>query len=202
MRITKLLTLILLLLLTSSLSVRAVSPTQMEIDLSVEPGDVLFDLTNVKPGDSISRRLTVLNNGNQNFNYVIKNTFISGSEKFYNQLLLKIEDSQKNIIFEGHLKDFKQNQISKLNSKESDELLFLIKIPMELGNEYQGLNCEFLFKIYVEGTLGGVLPVSGGDLPNTATGIFNLLAIGAGLFVGGLTILSFLKKKQQDMKVT
>jgi LPXTG-motif cell wall-anchored protein len=180
----------------------AVNGKENVIDLSVEPGKVLFDLSNVKPGDSVARKFKVMNNGDQDFNYLINNSFKSGSEKFYNELLLKIEDSQKNIVFDGKLKDFQKTNSSLLKSKTTNELLFFIKIPMELGNEYQGLNCEFEFKIYVEGTLGGVLPADGPKLPNTATGMFNLMAIGAALIVGGISLMSFLRKKKQDMKLT
>jgi LPXTG-motif cell wall-anchored protein len=200
MRITKILIFTIIFLLLVPLATSAVTSNENVINLSIEPGKVLFDLSNVKPGDSVERYFKVLNNGDKDFNYVINNSFKSGSEKFYNELLLKIEDSQKNIIFEGKLKDFQNNNSSLLKSKAVNNLLFFIKIPMELGNEFQGLNCEFEFKIYVEGTLGGVLPTDGPKLPNTATGMFNLMAIGAALIIGGFTLMSFVRKKRQDIK--
>ncbi|WP_226086875.1 TasA family protein [Mesobacillus sp. S13] len=202
MRITKIIFFIIILVFLTPIAVNAVTSNENSIDLSVEPGKVLFDLTNVKPGDSVVRNFKVMNKGNKDFNYVINNSFRSGSEKFYNELLLEIKDSQKNIVFKGNLKDFKKTSNSVLKSKTTDELYFLIKIPMELNNDFQGLKCQFEFKVYVEGTLGGVLPADGPKLPNTATGMFNLMAIGIALIIGGFTLISFLKKKSQDIKST
>lgn len=203
MKTTKILAFTIILLLLVPFSTQAaVEGNANVIDLSIEPGKVLFDLSNVKPGDSVTRKFKVMNNGNQDFSYIINNTFKSGSEKFYNELLLKIEDSHRNIVYDGQLKDFRRTNKSLLKSKVTDELLFLIKIPMELNNEFQGLNCEFEFKIYVEGTLGGVLPADGPKLPNTATGMFNLMAIGVALIISGFTLMSFLKKKRQDIRST
>lgn len=202
MRITKIIFFIIILVFLTPIAVNAVTSNENSIDLSVEPGKVLFDLTNVKPGDSVVRNFKVMNKGDKDFNYVINNSFKSGSEKFYNELLLEIKDSQNNIVFKGKLKDFKKTSNSVLKSKTTDELYFLIKIPMELNNDFQGLKCQFEFKVYVEGTLGGVLPADGPKLPNTATGMFNLMAIGIALIIGGFTLISFLKKKSQDIKST
>lgn len=202
MQITKIIFFTIILVFFTPIAINAVTINENSIDLSVEPGKVLFDLTNVKPGDSVVRNFKVMNKGDKDFNYVINNSFKSGSEKFYNELLLKIVDSQKKIVFDGKLKEFQRTNKSLLRSKAADELQFLIKVPMELNNDFQGLNCEFEFKIYVEGTLGGVLPADGPKLPNTATSMFNLMAIGVALIIGGFTLISFLKKKRQDIKST
>ncbi len=41
------------------------------LDLSVDPQNVLFDLRNIKPGDTIKQKITVLNNGKENFRYLV-----------------------------------------------------------------------------------------------------------------------------------
>jgi LPXTG-motif cell wall-anchored protein len=164
------------------------------IDLSVEPRKVLFDLTNLKPGDSVARFLKVLNNGDEDFEYVINNDFTGGSKEFYNKLELRIEDS-KDVIYEGLLHNFKKLDSRVLKYKQIEELLFFIEIPMELTNEFQGLSTNFEFKIYVEGTLGGIIPVDN-RLPETATNMFNYLIAGAALITGGGALLIHQKRKK------
>lgn len=155
-----------------------------EIDLTTRPGKVLFGLSNVKPGDSVVREFVISNNGIQDFNYITSSKFFSGSEEFYNQLDLTIEDA-RGVLYEGKLKDLTELEPRFLQSKQSETLLFVVKIPMELGNEFQGVSTKFQLKLFVEGTLGGVLPADGPRLPNTATDMFNLIIAGAVLVLGG-----------------
>jgi len=165
-----------------------------EIDLSTNPGKVLFDLSNVKPGDSVTRDLVLTNNGSEDFNYILSNKFLSGDRVFYNQLDLSIEDSNGK-LYEGKLHKFDKFDPRLLKSKEHENLKFHIKIPMELGNEFQGLNSDFQIKIYVEGTLGGLIPVDN-RLPSTATDMFNLLAAGAILIGFGILLFLFQRRKK------
>ena len=175
--------------------------TQKEIDIATSPHKIFFNLSNLKPGDHITKILTVHNNGKQDFNYLFSNNFVTGSEKFYNELLLKVSDSNK-VLYEGKLKDFHKLDARGLKNGTEEELVFAVEIPFELGNEFQGVGCEFQFKLYVEGTLGGVLPVDGPKLPNTAAGMFNLMALGAALIIGGFIFYSVLNKRRQDINPT
>jgi LPXTG-motif cell wall-anchored protein len=170
-----------------------------EIDLTTRPGKVLFDLSNVKPGDSVVREFVISNNGIQDFSYITSSRFLSGSEEFYNQLDLTIKDAT-GVLYEGKLKDLTSLDPRLLRSEHSETLLFLINIPMELGNEYQGLSTEFQLKLFVEGTLGGVLPADGPRLPNTATNMFNLIIAGAVLVLGGGIYYFRNKRKLVDIK--
>ena len=56
--------------------------------------------------------------------------------------------------------------------------MFSVKIPKELGNEYQGLYSKVQFKFYVEGTLGGLLPADGPKLPSAGSSMYSILAFG------------------------
>jgi LPXTG-motif cell wall-anchored protein len=170
-----------------------------EIDLTTRPGKVLFDLSNVKPGDSVVREFVISNNGFQDFKYITSSNFLSGSEEFYNQLDLTLEDVT-GVLYEGKLKDLTGMDPRLLQSNQSETLLFVVKIPMELGNEYQGLSTEFQLKLFVEGTLGGVLPADGPRLPNTATDMFNLMVAGAALVLGGGIYYFRNKRKLVDIK--
>lgn len=168
--------------------------TNEEVNLSTNPGKILFDISNVKPGDFIKRNIVIHNNGKNDFDYIITNKYKSGSDIFYKQLILKIEDS-KNILYEGNLYKFNKLSQRYLKSKTNESLLLTIYIPLELGNEFQGHETEFEFKIYVEGTLGGVLPVDN-KLPTTGSEMFNLLAIGAAILLAGLILFGYVKRKK------
>ncbi|WML60046.1 TasA family protein [Neobacillus sp. PS2-9] len=155
-----------------------------EIDLTTNPGKVLFDLTNIKPGDSVTRDLIIKNNGTQDFNYTASSKYLSGSQEFFNKLDFTIKDNA-GIIYEGKLFEFNKLSSRILKSKQSEKLQFLIKVPLDLGNGFQGLSTNFQIKLYVEGTLGGVLPADGPKLPETGTNMFNILVAGAVIVLTG-----------------
>lgn len=170
-----------------------------QIDLTTNPANVLFDLTNMKPGDSITRNLSIENNGNQDFNYIASSKFLSGSEIFYNKLDLIVED-KNGLIYQGKLFEFDKLSPRLLNSNQNENLTFFIKMPRDLGNEFQGLDTEFQIKLYVEGTLGGALPADGPKLPNTSSDMFNILIVGAVLVVTGSTYQFILKRRSKLRK--
>ncbi|MBM6619057.1 TasA family protein [Bacillus suaedaesalsae] len=186
--------LLILLFLVKPLSVLGETNTNIpQVDLATEPHKVLFDLTNMKPGDSVTRNLTISNNGKNSFNYLTTSKYLSGSEIFYKQLDLTVKDS-KGIIYEGKLYNFSKLAPRLLESKQKETLTFHVTIPMELGNEYQGLTCDFQIYLYVEGDV----PV-GVMLPDTATNTFNWLLIGACLLATGTILgLSYKRVRQKD----
>lgn len=169
---------------------------ERDLDISTSPYEVFFNVSNLKPGDKISKVLTVSNSGIQDFNYIFTNKFITGSQKFYNELQLHVEGKEGS-IFKGYLKDFEKLDPRSLNSGLSEELVFTVEIPYELGNEFQGLGSEFQFKLYVEGTLGGVLPVDN-RLPVTATEVLNFILIGVALLATGTILFIYNKRKKKD----
>lgn len=159
--------------------------TNKEVDLTTSPSRILFDLTNIKPGDSVIRNLKIYNNGATDINVIVTNKFLSGSQIFYNQIDLEIQD-QGETIYKGKLNRFKKLSPQLLKSKRNKDLNFQIRVPLEIGNEYQGLDSEFQFKLYAEGTLGGLLPANGPKLPETGTNMFNFLVSGIVLFFIGI----------------
>lgn len=164
-----------------------------EVDIATSPHKVFFDITNAKPGDTYTKVLTVQNNGSQNFNYLFSNRFLTGSEQLYNELVLKVTDNT-GVLYSGKLKDFNKLDPRSLKSNDSEELTLSVSMPYELGNSYQGLNAEFQFKFYVDGTLGGVLPVNGPKLPNTGSNMYNILVSGLALLLIGVFLQFFAKK--------
>jgi LPXTG-motif cell wall-anchored protein len=171
---------------------------QKELDISTSPHKLFFNVSNLKPGDRITKELTVLNKGTQDFTYLFTNKFITGSEKFYNELLLEVSD-QKSSLFKGKLKDFQKLESRQLKTASSETLIFTVEIPFELGNEFQGLNSEFQFKLFVEGTLGGILPVDGPKLPVTGTEYYKILLFGLAVFTSGVTLYFYSKKRRSDI---
>ncbi|OLO38834.1 hypothetical protein BTR23_11285 [Alkalihalophilus pseudofirmus] len=174
------------------------------VNLSTSPTSYLFDISNMKPGDSIARELTVINSGNRDYYYQSKANQTAGSEMLYKQLQLYVSTSEKT-LFEGSLADFAGFEPRFLEKGTEEDIQFLVEFPWESGNEFQGLATEFEIKLWAEGssstppatpTQGGVTPGDGSPLPTTATSMFNLILGGLILLVCG-TILYFVHKKRK-----
>lgn len=168
------------------------------INLETTPTKVLFNISKMVPGEWASRSLKIKNNGQQDFSYLSSANLKSGSSKMYDALLLEIKDANGE-LYKGKLSDFNKLDPRFLSSSSHETLTFKVEMPYELGNEYQGLECEFEFKFYVEGTLGGALPVDN-RLPVTATGLFNYILIGAVMMIFGGMLFFYQKIKKRDMK--
>lgn len=179
----------------------AIPTNSQEIDIVTTPERVLFNVSNMKPGDRATRTLTISNSGKQVFSYLSSADKKTGSDELYKALLLTVSDANGE-VYKGSLGDFEKFEPRTLASQGSEELVFLVEFPAHLGNEYQGLECEVEFKFYVEGTLGGVLPVDGLKLPNTTTNTFNFIAAGIVIIAGGLIFYRYQNRKKQDAKLT
>lgn len=160
-----------------------------EIDIATSPEKVLLDVSNLKPGDWVEKTLTIKNNGKQDFKYLSSIELKEGSEKYYKELSLKISNKE-NILYDGKMGDFVKLEPRLIRNNASEDLIFKVVIPEELGNDFQGVGSLVEFKFYVEGTMGGLLPVDGPKLPNTGTNMFNIIIAGAALVVTGF-ILQF-----------
>jgi LPXTG-motif cell wall-anchored protein len=170
--------------------------TNPKIDIATSPVKELFDLANLKPGDWAERTLTIQNKGKQDFKYLSSSKLKDGSEKFYNELLLKISD-KNNVLFDGKMKDFTKLDSRLIAKNDSEQLFFKVVVPDGLGNEFQGLGCKVEFKFYVEGTLGGVLPVDGPKLPETGTSMFNFMVSGTVLLISGSILQLFIYRRKK-----
>lgn len=161
------------------------------LDLSVTPKAVLFDFSNVKPGDSTTRTITVSNSGTNELTYYTESAFYSGSQEFYEQLLLTVED-HNGVIYDGKLHEFMKLSARSLQSDEEEDITFTIVVPNELGNAYQGLLAKFEIEFFGEGMLEDNI----GSLPSTASNIFNYLLIGSMIFIGGIYLFVANRKKE------
>lgn len=167
-----------------------------EIDLSLSGERLLFNTGNLKPGDTIIKKLLVTNSGKRNFDYSSSAKFLSGSKKLFDQIKLKIDD-RKGEIYSGKLSNFNRLDPRFLASLEVDDLIFKIELPYELGNEYQGLNTEFEINFYIEGAIVGISPVSSPlNLPDTASSLYNILFLGIILFIFGAIVLLYITRNK------
>jgi LPXTG-motif cell wall-anchored protein len=131
---------------------------QSDFDLATIPDDILFDVSNMKPGDWGNRELVVQNKGIYDFNYTLKIKNINGSRKLYDELLLQVTKGT-DLYFNGRLKDFADFSPQFL-AKGTEEIINVrIEMPYELGNEFQGLTTSFEIELYAESVMDG----GGGD---------------------------------------
>ncbi|MFD2044973.1 TasA family protein [Ornithinibacillus salinisoli] len=189
-----------------------------EIDISLSPSDVLFNIDNMKPGDWAERNITIKNAGEYDFEYQmsIRN---EGSEKLFNEFLLEIRDSNDE-LYTGKLADFEKLPVREITSTNEEELEITVRFPEHLGNEFQGLDAQFTFIFVAEGaedtdtndrdeeSVDGSVGSDkdnkdgGSILPDTATNMFNLLLIGSILLVTGVVIAasSAIKRVRKNNK--
>lgn len=185
------------------------------------PDRYLFNLSNMKPGDYASRKLTIQNRGNEDFTYNMKAQFTKGSKELFNEFTLVVRDSS-GTLYDGKLKEFTHVVARNLKAKHEEDLLFTVTFPETLGNEFQSLTFEMALLFYVEGkaeapsssvndnpeeqedliikperpiTDSTSPPKADQNLPSTATTYFNIAMIGA-LFIllGGI---EFFKKRKK-----
>lgn len=170
--------------------------TKQEIDIASSPEKILFDIHNFKPGDWSNRTLTIHNNGNREFKYITSVKYLDGSEKYFNELLIKISDRNK-VLYEGKLKNLNKLSPRILAKNTSEQLIFQVSVPWELGNEFQGIGCRVEFIFYAEDSGSGTVPTNGGLLPTTATNIFNFIAAGGALIVTGIMMQLYFSKRKR-----
>ncbi|WP_413376037.1 LPXTG cell wall anchor domain-containing protein [Alkalihalobacillus sp. 1P02AB] len=198
--------------LLGSLSIQYSQQTLAEtnpISISTSPDSLLFQVDNMKPGDWAERRLTIQNRGSEDFTYNSEVLFQGGSKKLYNEFLLEIEN-ENGLLYKGKLSEFTGFEPRHLKTLHEEELLFIIRFPTELGNEFQGLEFEVEIKFIAEGaeqsqepidqeddTGNNVVapqrPISESDLgrkvkdgqilPSTATESYNYLVLGICIMV-------------------
>jgi LPXTG-motif cell wall-anchored protein len=136
-----------------------------EIDLATLPANVLFNVSNLKPGDLMIRELTILNNGNQNFTYNFDSRKKSGSDLLYNQLQLEVKDNST-VLYNGSLGSFTGLNPRALSSHSQEKITLTVEFPYESGNEFQGLGTEVEFILYAEGRNNPPDPPDDGDPPD------------------------------------
>lgn len=172
------------------------------IDISLTPQDILFDINNMKPGDWASRTLTIKNSGTKDFMYNIQ-VQNKEEEKLFNQLELDIKSGEKE-LYKGKLAAFKSLPARELTHNTEEEIDITVRFPEHLGNDFQGLTSSFYFIFATEEkshkktqpsitpdktNLNSEPPAKGLSTPNTATNIFNFLLLGTILILAGIIMI-------------
>jgi len=181
-----------------------------EIEISLSPNDTLFDISNMKPGDWAPRPITVKNSGNNDFDYHME-VQNQGDNKLFNELLLEVKAGEKE-LYQGNLAEFKSMPARKIINGNEEILDFTIRFPEHLGNDFQGVQSEFVFTFTAEGK--DSLPVqaktqalidsgnpalAGFSLPATSTNIFNLMLIGSVFVLGGFVLMVVRRFKRMKL---
>ncbi|ENQ3104909.1 hypothetical protein SAMN04488168_10215 [Bacillus sp. 491mf] len=122
---------------------------RQEIDLSLTPNEMLFDVVDMKPGDWKKRSIHVSNKQGEDFSYFLNSEFNEGSVKLYNALQLEIRASDQ-LLYKGSLSGFTKKEKRILGKGKNEELQCIVRFPEELGNDYQGLKVNMKFVFYAE----------------------------------------------------
>lgn len=188
--------------------------------MTIEPsGPYLFDIKNAKPGDWVERSLIVHNEGDEDLAYTLAVRNLSETDVLYSELDLALFRGNT-ILFDGKLKDASSFKARELVKDSEDDLLLIVKMPYELGNEFQGTVARFEIQVQatslsapykgvkdVEGTNGGKMTPAGdgpsptGFLPNTGTDLYRWLLIGCLLMATGIIVLAcnvLMKRKSES----
>ena len=96
-----------------------------------------FNMKNMVPGDSLKRTVTIRNSGEQSFHYYFYIHKINSTKKLYENLFIQLE-SDSEILYEGQLKDNHQFTKLFLSGGDSERIHITVRMPEELGNEFQG----------------------------------------------------------------
>lgn len=183
------------------------------VNITTTPGSVLFDVTNMKPGDWAERQLMIQNRGEADFSYFMEVEKKSGSQLLYEGLILKME-TVNGLIYEGKLSEFHGFDPRPLIALHEEELTLTVMFPSHLGNEYQGLEVEVEFSFVANGKeVGGVEEDADSQqpidkeildkdrqddhiLPQTASNSYNFIMGGIALIIIGTFTYMFYRKKR------
>ncbi|WP_419961100.1 hypothetical protein [Psychrobacillus sp. BM2] len=186
--------------MTSVLADGESDTAEKELDISLSTKENLFDISNMKPGDWAPRTITVQNSGSKDFVYQMQ-LQNSGEQKLFNELLVEINAGDQE-LYQGKLAEFKSLPERNLTSGTEENLDITIRFPEHLGNDFQGLESDFVFTFTAEGkdnstvqvmTMGQVASVGptsvGLSLPSTPSNIFIFILFGTVLVVGGIVLM-------------
>jgi spore coat-associated protein N len=112
------------------------------IDITTTPSSEIFNVTNMLPGDTVTRDVYVNNNGDADFTYEINN---SGTETLLwtdttDGLQLTIKEGTT-VYYDGPLSLLNDNTSSDflLLAGQTDTLILVVTLPTSADNSFQGL---------------------------------------------------------------
>jgi hypothetical protein len=168
---------------------------EKKINIQTFPSSSFINVANMAPGDDVSSTFKMLSDTNQGIDVTLHSRLQSGFEPFYNQL--QITASVENqVLYKGSLSKFQGYKILNVNQKGKD-ISLNVSLPKDSGNQFQDSKISVAFDFY-----GAVSLVNGNgsDLPDTATNIYNHIALGFILvFIGWLSFVYQRKMKSKKI---
>lgn len=119
-------------------------------NITTYPSSSFMTASNLAPGDQITADLIVKNDGQIDFTYNISAYMDGGSELLYNILDLEVSDSNGRVFYNGKLKELNTVVLGVLAKGASNILKFKVSLPIDSGNEYQGLSMAASFRLNAE----------------------------------------------------
>ena len=125
------------------------SVDKQKIDISSVPHKILFDASNLKPGDWIIEKVLISNEGMMDFRYSANVQKTSGSDLFFQQLQLEASINDT-LLYNGPLHEFTGMPARPLKHATSEEMTLKVTFPWESGNEFQGLSADATIQFIAE----------------------------------------------------
>lgn len=188
---------------------------ELNVSITSMPETMLFNDSNLKPGDIVTKSLIVRNDGNTNYYFFSSVEQTGGSLELFEFLELRVLDSDGLILYGGNLNGFEGLDPRYLAVDSEEEITFEAHFPFGSGNKFQGEFAEFQIIFWAEASPvtipedslpgeetdhdgpgesagpppapGGSTPTLGGGLPQTGEQIpFLYYLIGTFLLVAGI----------------
>ncbi|MBT9168993.1 MAG: hypothetical protein DDT19_02345 [Syntrophomonadaceae bacterium] len=127
--------------------------TETSLENSLSVGTLDFSLTagdwepedissKMVPGDTVTRDISVINNGSLTFQYFVKSEMIGGDKDFCNTLELEAKLDGK-LVYSNGLRGF-ESEVT-IFSNSTDEWNFKVILPENVPEKLEGMTCEFKF---------------------------------------------------------
>ncbi len=185
---------------------------EKEINIGTSPETILFEVSNLKPGDTMTREVKISNLGTRDFTYSTISEFTGGSEKLLRALRLQVTDQTGMQVYAGSVMELSELDKRSLKVSGEDQLTLTVKMPFELGNDYQGLAGRFEIRFSADGadSLAGAqnpektdqppIGFSGIGLPDTATSLYNILLLGLVMVLmgSGLYVVHYVRNHRAE----
>lgn len=109
---------------------------------------------NMQPGDTTTSEYTVINEGNEQFDYYVDFKFLSGDEELYNILQMTLQ-KEGVILYSGVMSEAEGRvAVGTLAGDEQDTIQMNVTFPPEAGNEYQAKTTSVAFDFSASATPG------------------------------------------------
>ncbi|MFF2911665.1 hypothetical protein [Paenibacillus sp. NPDC057934] len=109
-------------------------------------------MSNMKPGDQMRSDYTIINEGNEDFDYYVDFKFKSGDAELYKILQMTLE-KEGVILYSGVMSEAAGRvAVGSLAGGAQESIIMDVTFPWEAGNEYQGKQTTVAFEFTASGT--------------------------------------------------